>query len=482
MFERRVPFDSGANAERERMKRVSVGALMTAVCWTAGVLCAEEAAQKKEQGLDFDAGADFRFRYEYKDNWMDKNKTTISPKYEDYYRMRTRVWGKATYGEDFGAFLRFGNEFRDYRNSDSSKHKNEFPDEVYIDNAYLDFNNLGDRVDLRVGRQDIKEGAGRVISDGTPGDGSRSAYFDAVKATVHFLEKSDVDVIGTWNRDRDDWTLGNPHDPYDLTKYVTGNPYSDMDEKGLMTYFHINEVPNIPMEFYWIWKSETRYYDKNGVRYPGRDFHTLGTRVTPKLSDKLTAEIETALQVGRVDSETGAQGRDILAWMGYGGLTYSESAVFAKPKLTGALLYLSGDKDSYYKTTDGSPDNGWNPVFNRTTWFSEICSGMYDQYRWSNLIYPHMELAVEPYRKNKVKVQTGPMFAAEKDNDATSNYRGFFTQFRYDFPILSQLVGKRGELTGAVVAETLCYGDYYQHDAAGEDTAYWLRFELNGKF
>jgi hypothetical protein len=172
-------------------------------------------------------------------------------------------------------------------------------------------------------------------------------------------------------------------------------------------------------------------------------------------------------------------GRTIAAWMTYGGVTYSEKDVFAKPQITAALLYLSGDKDSYYKTMDGSTDNSWNPVFNRTTWFSELCSNMYDQYRWSNLIYPHAEIKTEPVENHKIKLQCGPMFAAEKDNEADSSYRGFYTQARYDFPLLSKVYHNRGELKGAVVGEALFYGDYY---ADNEDVGTWLRFELNAKF
>jgi hypothetical protein len=449
----------------------------------AAALAAEPAVVKEaQQGEpDFDAGLDLRFRYEFKDDWMDKGKTSVNPAYEDYYRMRTRVWGRVAFGDDLAAYLRLGNEFRDYRNSDGSKHKNEFPDELYIDNLYLDLNDLGGRVDLRVGRQDIKEGAGRLVSDGTPGDGSRSAFFNAILAKVKVLEKSDVDLMATWNRHRDDWTFGNPYEDYDLTKIKSGSPYSRMDEKGLMAYFHYNEVQEFPMEFYWIWKQEERFYDKE-TRYPGRDFHTLGTRLTPKLGDKLSAEVEAAVQLGRTDGQSGMEGRDIAAWMTYAGLTWSEKGVFGKPKLTGALLYLSGDEDSYYKTADGSTDTGWNPVFNRTTWFSEVCSGMYDQYRWSNLIYPHLEAGIEPVVRHKVKLQCGPMFAAEEDNGATDRYRGLYTQLRYDFPLLGKVFGERGGLTGAVVGEALWYGDYYAHDAADADAATWLRFELNGKF
>ncbi len=468
------------------MKKLFIG--MSLAAMTAAVFAQKTAdvAEKKpvdvtekKAGLDFDAGADIRARYEFKDNWMNKNSTTVNPASEDYYRLRTRVWGKATYGEDLGAYLRLGNEFRGYRNSPDND-KNKFPDELFIDNLYFDFNNIGDRVDLRIGRQDIKEGSGRVISDGTPGDGSRSAYFNAILAKVKMLEKSDVDLMGTWNTSEDELAMGSPHDPYDLTKIRSGSPYSKMDEKGLMAYVHYNEIQDFPMEFYWIWKEETRFYDKS-TRYPGRDFHTVGTRLSPKFNDKLSGELEAAVQFGNVDGEEGMQGRDIFAYMGYAGLTYAEKEVFGKPKLTGALLYLSGDEDSYYKTKDGGTDNGWNPVFNRTDTLSQIGAGMYDQFRWSNLIYPHLEASVEPYKKNTVKLQTGPMFAAEKDNGATDSYRGYFTQLRYDFPILSKIFGKRGDVTGAVVGEAMVLGDYYNTAGAG-DTATWVRFELNGKF
>ena len=460
-------------------KCVAYLSLMAVSAALAAEPAAVETAERK--GPEFDAGLDLRFRYEFKDNWMDKGKTSVNPDYEDYYRMRTRVWGKVTLNDDLSAYLRLGNEFRDYRNSTGSKHKNEFPDELYVDSLYLDFNNIADRVDLRLGRQDIKMGAGRLISDGTPGDGSRSAFFDAILAKVKLMEKSDIELMGTWNHYRNELVAGNPYEDYDMTKVKSGSPYSRMDEKGLVAYFHFNEGQNFPMEFYWIWKQEDRFYDKD-ARYPGRNFHTLGTRLLPKLTDNLTAEVEAAVQLGRTDGQTDMPARDLAAWMLYAGLTWSEKEVFGKPKLTGAFLYLSGDEDSYYKTADGSTDTGWNPVFNRASWFSEVCSGMYDQYRWSNLIYPHIEAGIEPHAKHKVKLQCGPMFAAEKDNGATDNYRGLYTQLRYDFPLLSKIFGKRGDITGAVVGEALLYGDYYAHDQAGADAATWLRFELNGKF
>jgi hypothetical protein len=68
------------------------------------------------------------------------------------------------------------------------------------------------------------------------------------------------------------------------------------------------------------------------------------------------------------------------------------------------------------------------------------------------------------------------MYAAEKDNGATDDYKGFFAKAKYGFP-LPTVVGVK--LGGAVVGEMLDYGDYYD---AAENTATWLRFEVTAKF
>jgi len=447
---------------------------MMAVCLTGCAAAMQFAvAQEVPSNIDFDFGGDVRSRYEYKDNWADKGKASAGSGYEDYLRFRTRLWGKMKAGDDFTTYIRIGNEFRNYRNS-SNNDKLKFPDELFLDNLYGEWKN--DSFGVKIGRQDIKKGEGRVISDGTPGDGSRTTHFDAAVLTLNFAEKSSIDLIGTWNHYRDDLTLGDTEvGVYDMTKIKSGDPYSKMDEYGLIAYAEIREYEEMPIDTYWIWKTEEDFYSKD-EKYPGRDFHTVGIRVMPKLTDWLSAEVEAAYQFGSVDAAEGFESRDINAGMLYGGLTATPKDVAWDPSITLAMLYLSGDKDSYYKTTDGSTDSGWNPVFNRSSWFSEIGSGMYDEARWSNLVYPHVEIGVKPAKGHKVTVQAGPMYAAEKDNGATDDYKGFFAKAKYGFPLPTVAGVKLG---GAVAGEMLNYGDYYD---AAENTATWLRFEVTAKF
>lgn len=373
-------------------------------------------------------------------------------------------------------FLKLGNEFRNYRNS-SNDDKQKFPDELFLDNLYLEW--AGDVYGARIGRQEVKLGSGRLFADGTPGDGSRSSFFDGVLLSRKFGEeaKSKVELLGTWNHYRNDLNIGSTEaGVYDMTGFKSGNPYSKMDEAALAAYFTVNEYTQIPLEIYWVWKMEEDLLI-NEDKYPGRDFHTVGFRVIPKLNDWLSAEVESACQFGAIDSMTGFESRDISAGMVYAGLTGKTSdGTPWKPSLTLATLYLSGDEDSYYKTTDGSTDSGWNPVFNRTPWVSEIGLGMYDGARWSNLIYPHAEAVVQPFEGHKVTLTCGPMYTAAKDNDASDRFRGLLAKAKYYFP-LPEVAGIK--MDGTILGEVLDYGDYYD---AKEDYATFLRLEVTAKF
>lgn len=462
-----------------KKRRTLAGLILMA----AGVCVGAEEPQvltNQSASVRFDAGGDIRARMEWKDNWPNKNTARVDGQYAEYYRFRTRIWGKADLGENLGIYARFANEFRDYWNDYPERNKNKFPDEVVIDNLYFTLKNADYR--LQGGRFDMKLGSGRLVSDGTPGDGSRTEYFDGGRFTANIKERSKFDLAAVWDSDVDNMTMGNPHDPYSLTKTKSGNPYSLSDEQGVMAFLDWNEFENLGLEGYYIFKNEEDFYDKT-TKYPGRSFSTIGGRVLPKFNDWLSAEGESAVQVGRT-RESGKrkeEARDLAAWMLYGGLKAKGEDIWSKPEMTLACLALSGDKDSYYKTRDGSTDTGWNPVFNRKSWFSEeVMKASYDQYRWSNLVYPHVGAKFEPVKKNVFGLRTGPIWAMERDNGAESDYRGFFTQARYDFPLLDKIFGNRGSLGGTILAENLVYGDYYEH--TDNPDAWWLRVEIHANF
>ena len=181
-------------------------------------------------GLEFNFGGDIRARYEFKDNWPDKGKSTAGGAYEDYLRFRTKVWSEAKVG-DIRLFLKLGNEFRRYRNSPNDD-KQEFPDELFWDNLYIEW--TGDLYGARIGRQDVKLGSGRLFADGTPGDGSRSTFFDAILLTRRFEEESQskVELFGAWNHYRNELNLGD----------TEGGIY-DRRQLGVAPVFEEDELP-----------------------------------------------------------------------------------------------------------------------------------------------------------------------------------------------------------------------------------------------
>lgn len=442
--------------------------LFIAFVGIGSLLHAGDAGLERASALKLDGGLDIRLRYDFTDNlpkWPNGQSGRT-----DYMRLRTRLWGRADY-RDFGFYLRLADEFRYYRTPKDgpAQDKQKFPDVLFIDSLYFDAKNIAGCLNLRLGRQEMKLGSGRLISDGTGGDGSRSAYFDAVRLTWRVTDKSSIDFFGVYAPE-DDWlpTLGHSYDgkgdkgDYDLTGY--GN-----SEAGAGIYASIRESKDLGADLYWIWKHESA-----AEKFEGRSFHTLGARLLPRISETLSGELEVAGQFGETDDD-----RNIAAFMAYGGLTWKTSAVL-KPYLTGALLYLSGDDQRFDKSPTGT-DTGWNPVFNRQTWLGEAVAPMYDKYRYSNLIYPHLEIGCVPAANQKAKLQFGPMFTARTEsgvNDGVDygSFRGFYAQAKYEFLIAEKIFGDRGTLKGGVQLEYMNKGDYFGN--ADDESAYFARFEI----
>lgn len=456
-----------------------------------------ETVVKDKSLLKLDGGFEVRSRYDIYDN-LPNSDGRISRSAVSYYRQRTRVWGSATAG-NYGLYLRLGNEFREYDNYDPSINYNRFPDQLFVDNIYLDFKNmLYDRVDLRIGRQDMKYGAGRVIADGTPSDGSRSEYFDAIKLTVRVSDKTSGDFFAMYTKPVDNFlTIGDADGQnYNITSHdgaVGPGKDDDLTEWGVGTYWTIKEYKECPLDLYFLYKDESDWL-KGGTAaktIPGRQYATLGARITPQFTDNISGELEGAYQFGKTshNDDQNISSQPINAYMLYGGLSYKTKETALKPYVTLATLYLSGDdKGSKYNDNKANESvTGWNPAYARTTFIGELPVKMYgSSYRWSNLIWPHIEPGCEPFKGHKFKLQTGPMFAETKDYaDATGSnddvYRGWYTQAKYEATLLKEIVGKRGAIKAALQLEHMAYGDYY-YEAGAPDNGYYARVELSMSF
>ena len=391
----------------------------------------------------------------------------------NYFRIRSRLWGSATW-ESWTLFGRLTSEFRHYLEPDAPSAW-DWPDEIIVDQLYLDGKGLMDGAfDVRVGRQELIYGAGRLILEGNAKDGSRSIYFDAAKVTWHLAADTTIDLLGIYNDSEAQLEIG------PLDRDVTGfDKYSnDLTESGGGIYAKTTRIPHMPSEFYYLFKDESSWKSMTGqpaapVRRPGRQTHTIGARLLPKLNDQIGFEFEGAAQFGETDDD-----RDVSGYLGYGGAIWTLPVEIAKvkPTLTASLYYLSGDDPD---TAD--KDEGWNPLWARYPQFSELYIYAFDAEKagyWSNLLYPSVTAAIAFDKFHKLSVAAGIMYAPEENGPGGGNRRGNLFTARYDFPITTALLTESDRLYGHIVAEVLDPGDYYQVD----NHAYFLRWELAYSF
>jgi hypothetical protein len=435
--------------------------------------------------LQADGGFDFRARQENLNNIPYVNGRGPGL-HQDYLRVRERVWGSLG-TDDLSVYTRLANEWRSYWAPGHLVKNCNWPDETLVDSLYLDVKNLfADRVDLRIGRQDLMYGAGRVIMDGTPGDGSRTFFLDAVRATIRLDPANTIDLLGIRNGPHTDLATGSKD--HDLTQ-IWGRQYlgmkgNNLTETGAGAVWKNRSDKDIPFEAYALWKNESgwRKWDTTYTAYTpmhGRNVYTLGLRTTPRLGDELTGDFEGAAQFGRTDD-----GQDIFAGMGYAGVTWQPKVQTSwQPYLKPACYYMSGDKNP-----DDGTVNAWDPLWARYPQFSELYVLAYNaQYGvgyWSNLVYPDLEAGVTFAPQHKFCIYSGPMLAAVKDVSADSRLRGWLSVARYDFPIRTpgkgggDILSRRLAVYGHLLAEVLTPGEYYQE----QSMAYFLRWEINVKF
>lgn len=448
------------------MKRLFVAMCVTALlAWPA--MAAEPAALNvpNPSAPQWRAGGDLRLR------WVaDNNMPTFDHGEsggEDYFRIRTRLWGQVT-TERIEAFLRVTNEFRYYRTPHDRKGRQRFPDVTLIDNLYVTFKDVGDLVDIKIGRQDLRFGNGRMISEGTVIDGSRTCYFDAARLTFKFDDKRTLDAFALYIA-REDWmpTLGRRHDPRsaDTKSYHEDITAYNQNEYGAGLYYQDRSSAAFGWDLYYIFKGEEGSHStvlENGPFHS----HTFGTRLLPRFTETLSGETELAVQIGD---------DNLLAAQAYTGLTYAPGW-HLKPAFTVAALYLSGDRDA----TRGK--HAWHSLFNRDTALGDIVGAMYNAYDHTNLFYPHFAINLTPATGHTLSFTTGPLFAPVSESNPAggtySKYRGYYVQAWYVIDVGQYIA--RGtpfeDMKFRIFSEAMTKGDYYRD---GEDNlSYYLELQL----
>ena len=479
------------------------GAVSLIYAWGAGANAAGAAepavgAAKEVPILQY--GADERVREEAWANIPVKadppgysRATAANPDGEfNYARIRTRAWLQLNANEHFGLRVRADNEFRYYWTPDRSYTGHNAwnaPDEWLLDNLYLDANGLfDDALDLRIGRQDLYYGNGRLFMDGTPKDGSRSYYFDAIKATWHVTKKTSVDFLGIYDNPENELLVNSEN--RDLVGLSSA--YAGMTESGGGFYLKSNESDVLPYEAYYLFKRESSWEQaaktnaagfvpptyawqtldepRKKILNPELDLHTVGFRLMPKWSDRVDASLEVAGQLGERGS------RDVQAYMVDAYLNWHPAALASvKPTFTVGCYALSGDDP---KTKD---DEGWNPLYSRCPQSSELYVYAYDYDgvgRWSNLTMPHLDYIFSPAKWLKTTLSANYLYAPENDGPGPGQERGMLYVVKNEFTIASNLLREKDLLTAHLWLEVLEPGNYYNTD----QTAYFARWQVSYMF
>jgi hypothetical protein len=436
--------------------------------------------------VKFKWGPYSRVRYEYWKNLKDMDNCQSDNR--SFFRVKTSLWGQADFNEDFNLFAKLTNEFRAYTyfggatssvpDKSAAKKGYHFDiNEVVFDNLYADVKNFMDLpLDLRLGRQDFPPnmyGEGFLLADGTPGDGSRTYYFNALKASLRAGENNTIDFIYI-NDPRDDEFLP----VINRTKLVqVSNPRLDKapqnlnttDEDGYVLYWKNKALKNLNLEGYYIYKTEAEE-GGTGMQSEKSRISTFGSFAKYNL-EPYTFRGQLAYQCG----DYGNQDRSAVGGYGYIDRDFKDS--FWSPRLSLGYTYLSGNKSG------GDKVKAWDPLFSRYPWISELYilsmasdSGVGIVGYWTNLQIYRMEFVLRPTPKLKLSfwynfLRSNQQVAASSVCSGSGRNRGHLPQAKIEYAF-------NKNVSAYFLGEYLIPGNFYKD----RDPAVFLRSELQLKF
>jgi len=413
---------------------------------------------------NFNYGFLLRLREEYFKNAWDFNSQSTIFNNDNYFRIKGCFWMKYDFSKNVSIYTRLTSEPDIYLNSKGTLRRSAGrpigDDEIVFDNLYLDVKNaFGLPLDLRIGRQDFlfTYGEGFVILDGTPYDGSRTVYFNAAKATYHFNQENSLDFIFIYNRSEDEYlpVINN------LERRLNTS-----DEKAFVLYGKLKPTEKLSLEPYYIYKSEDAY--KN---VPKLELNTIGMRkVFSFVPWRLRGEL--AYQFGKYEDDDHRNGLG-----GYVYLTRFFKDKKFSPSFDFGFAYLSGEKP------DGGKNEGWDPLFSRWPWISELYLFAYpieagEPAYWTNLQLWRAVLKLNLSKKTNLSISYNYLRANECLNGVapffgTGKERGHMPQI-----ILKHKFNKN--ISGHLWCEYFIPGDFYASN--NQDPSLFLRWQMMFRF
>jgi hypothetical protein len=448
-------------------------------CWAAGEQAktpgTPAAAQAPKTGWDaamdtfhhptdsLDLGADVRVRNEYGENIRTVDESGAY-NYTDWTRYRARVWAKVKADKDLDFNARLIDEFRTWYNFPSATQPDDNYDEILFDNFNVTARQVGGMpLNVVVGRQDIMLGENWLVLDGTPLDGSRTQFLDAVRATFDWKEqKTKLDLIYIDMAASTDRWLKPIHD---RNRYLT-----EQDEQGGIAYLTYKPTATKQIEGYFI------YLDENPLTFTATNMplawtsdatiYTFGGAFSGQTGDHWSYRTEWAYQTGERNDN------DIQAYGTNNRLTYAFKDDYQNSVRIG-YEYISGDDPS--TADDERFDMLWGewPRWSELYIYTYIKEGQVAQN--SNLHRIGVGHTFNPTKKLQVQSDYMALWADENivkaGFSANDNFRGHLLTCWLKYTYSPQI---KGHLLG----EYLIPGGYY----TTQDNAVFLRAQVEFTF
>jgi hypothetical protein len=427
------------------LRTLPVFAALIFACEPSG---AQTTAAPGESRIQF--GFEQRVRNEDWNNIFDfSNKSNDE---REQIRYRTMFWASVPLGQNVDFVAGINQE------SNQKVGQPSVFDEIIVDRLYLDFKKLFvTGLSLRVGRQNLGEGEGFILFEGTPGDGSRSIYFNGVNLS-YSRKKSKVELLGIFDPSRDRLlpSINNQH-----------KPLQDWDDEALGIYYTDKNLARTSFEVYYFYKKEVHdgLAALGSVIQPDRHVSTLGGRVVEQIAPRVTATGEFAMQWGAQHPAT-----RIAAWGGYGYLKKKWDGP-RKPYVQAGYWMMSGDNPATKNT-----DENWDPIFSRWPKWSELY--LYSELKEvgigyaTNLAMWQAEAGFSPMKQLNLRGTYYHMGAPHSYPGnaavfANGTHRGDLFESRLDYAI-------NKTWSGHVTTEYMTSGDFYRV----KSPAYFLQFEI----
>lgn len=388
-----------------------------------------------------------RFRFETWDNTVSLDDAAGDA--TAYTRNRTTLGLRWMAAANVEILAKVTNEFRVYL---APKDRAFNIHELFADNLYVKWTIPG-RLPFTItaGRQDMTFGEGFVIADGTPSDGSRSYYFNALRLDADARPGHRLTAFAHAT-DTTEQTLPVIND--------RSQALAEQPERALAVYYS-GSFGKARADAYAVRKT-TRATELWPL---AARVDTFGGRVQFPVAKRLAMTAEGALQGGR----NGEAGRSASGGMFHldcdlkGGLPVLKTA-------TVGGIYLSGDKPGTDKM------EGWDPLFSRWPKWSD--SYIYTFTResrpsyWSNLTSIYGSLALDLGSRADGALTVHCLGAVEPQPGefpgGTGRRRGTLLAGRLSYEISKHLSGR-------VIWEHFLPGDFY---FPGASRFHWLQFEM----